>query len=128
MPDNIVRVLDGFVYRSGSAREKDMTPRPGRDVSRDLGEAGLSTWRNLEAAVKPNGKAQKIDLGKLDYLLLGCFEDGNGHVSIVPVDAAGNLDMMKLEEWAASLATGEAHPLSQMVIAAIVDTNIKRRK
>ncbi len=124
---DLTRVHDGYVYRGGSTRDKDMTPRPGRDVSSNLQDAGLSTWRDLESAVKPGGKAQKIDLAKLDHGLLGCFQDENGHVSLVPVDAEGNLDMMKLTEWAGSVAAGVSHPLTQMVLRAIAEPNVKRR-
>lgn len=124
--DTLVRVYDGFVYRNGSRREKDMTPRPGDDVSPNVQEAGLSTWRNLEAGIKPGGKRQKIDLAKLDPLLLGCFEDEHGHVSIVPVDADGTMDMMKLREWAATFGSDAAHPLTNMVMEAIVERNVRR--
>src|SRR5882672_2851977 len=99
MPDNIVRVQDGIVYRNGSPTDLTMTPRPDNDVSSDLQEAGLSTWRTLEAAVKVGKRGQRIDLAKLDPVVLGCFEDENGHVSIVPVGADGKLDMIKLAEW-----------------------------
>jgi hypothetical protein len=65
MADKIVRVQDGFVYRSGSPSDLTMTPRPDEDVSTDIQEAGLSTWRTLEAAVKVGKRGQKIDLAKL---------------------------------------------------------------
>jgi hypothetical protein len=123
---NLTRVYDGFVYRNGSRREKDMTPRPGDDVSSNVREAGLSTWRDLDAGIKPGGKRQKIDLAKLDPALLGCFEDEHGHVSIVPVDADGKLDMMKLAEWAATLGSDAAHPLTELVMEAIVEKNVRR--
>ena len=104
-----------------------MTPRPDHDVSPDLREAGLSTGRDLEAAIKPGGKGQKIDLALLDPALLGCFQDQNGHVSIVPIDADGNMDMMKLADWAATWSSNEVHPLTTMVMDAIVEKNVKRR-
>jgi hypothetical protein len=127
MADDIIRVRDGFAYRNGARRQKDMTPRPDHDVSADLQEAGLSTWRDLEAAIKPGGKGQKIDLTLLDPALLGCFQDQNGHVSIVPIDVEGNMDMMKLAEWAKTWGSEDVHPLTTMVMDAIVEKNVKRR-
>jgi len=124
---DFTRVYDGFVYRSGARREKDMTPRPVGDVSLNLHEAGLSTWCNLDAAIRPGKKGQKIDLALLDTAMLGCFKDENGHVAIVPVDADGNLDMMKLAEWAAAWGVDPPHPLTTMVLDAIVERNVRRR-
>ena len=126
MAGAIIRVHDGFAYRSGSPSDLAMTPRPDQDVSSDLSDAGLSTWRALEAAVNVGKRAQKIDLTKLDASVLGCFEDEAGHVSIVPIDEAGNLDMMKLTEWAATRGTAAPHPLTTMVVNAIVEQNVRR--
>lgn len=127
MADGIVRVFDGFVYRDGARREKDMTQRPEHDVSPNPREAGLPTWRDLEAAVRQGKKGQKIDLGLLDPAMLGCFQDENGHVSIVPVDAEGNMDMMRLAEWAATWGTDSPHPFTRIVMDAIVERNVRRR-
>jgi hypothetical protein len=62
----------------------------------------------------------------LDPADLGCFEDENGHVAIVPVDADGKLDMMKLAEWAATRGSVTPHPLTTMVVKAIVEQNVRR--
>jgi hypothetical protein len=126
MADNIVRVRDGIVYRSGAPTDLTMTPRPDDDVSTDLQKAGLSTWRTLEAAVKIGRRAQKIDLAKLDPALLGCFQNDDGHVSIVPIDHAGSLDMIKLTEWAATRGSATPHPFTTMVVKAIVEPNVRR--
>jgi hypothetical protein len=104
-----------------------MTPRPDDDVSSDLKTAGLSTWRELEKAIKPGKKGQKIDLAKLDPVLLGCFQDDDGHVAIVPVDANGELDMMKLAAWANTRGADSSHSLTTMVLEAIVEPNVRRR-
>jgi hypothetical protein len=127
MADNIVRVLDGFVYRSGSPTDLTMTPRPDDDVSSEIPKAGLSAWRTLEAAVKIGKRAQKIDLAMLDPAVLGCFQDEQGHVSIVPIDPAGNLDMIKLTEWAATRGSPTPHPFTTMVVKAIVEPNVRRK-
>ena len=125
----VTRVYEGFVYRSGSKSDANMTPRPEDDVSPDLHEAGLSTWRALESAIKkPKGTAQKIDLARLDSAILGCFQDEYGHVSIVPIDQNGQLDMIVLAEWAATRDTQTLHPLTQLVLDAVVEVNVRRPK
>ena len=126
-PSAFVVVKSGFVYRSGSRTDLTMTPRP-KDVSADLQEAGLSVWRDLEAAINLDGKAQKIDLSKLDPSILGCFQDQHGHVSIVPLDADGKLDMIKLAEWAATRDSAAPHPFTKMIIDAVVERNVRRPK
>ena len=126
MADNIVRVADGFVYRSGAPTDLTMTPRPDDDVSADFQKAGLSAWRSLEAAVKIGKRAQKIDLARLDPAVLACFQDERGHVSIVPIDQAGNLDMIRLTEWAATRGSPTPHPFTIMVVKAIVEPNVRR--
>lgn len=103
-----------------------MTPRPEDDVSTNLEEAGLSTWRDLEAAIPAGGKGQKIDLAKLDSTRLGCFQDEHGHVSIVPVNQAGDLDMIKLAEWAATRGSSLLHPFTAIVVKAIVERDVRR--
>lgn len=122
----LTRVHDGFVYRSGGPTDLTMTPRPDDDVSSDLQKAGLSTWRTLEAAVKVGKRAQKIDLEKLDPAALACFQDAHGHVSIVPIDHAGNLDMIELTEWAATGGSVTLHRLTSVVVKAIVEANVRR--
>lgn len=125
MAGNVVRVYEGFVYRNGSRSDRNMTPRSG-DVSSDLRDAGLSTWRELAGAIEPGGKGQKIDLALLDSSVIGCYQDEDGHVAIVPVEAAGMLDMMKLAEWASARNTSAPHPLTTMIVNAIVDDNVRR--
>ena len=126
MADKIVRVQDGFVFRKGSNTNVSMTPRPGEDVSPDLQKAGLSTWRDLEAAIPVGGKGQKIDVAKLDSAVLGCYQDEAGHVSIVPIDKDGGLDMIKLAEWAATRGSATLHPFTMIVVNAIVERDVWR--
>jgi hypothetical protein len=123
----LTRVHTGFVFRNGGNSDATMTPRPD-DVSANIQEAGLSTWRRMEDGIQPKQRGQKIDLAKLDPAVLGCFEDEHGHVSIVPVDSAGQMDMMKLTEWAATRGTENMHPFTKMVLGAIVEINVRRRK
>ena len=48
-----------------------------------------------------------------------------GHVSIAPVNSAGEVDQQLLEEWAASRDTGAPHALTQLVLDAIVENNVR---
>lgn len=118
-----------LVYRSGSARDDNLTPRPGKDTVGSLGQVpGLSTFVSLEQAVMPGGKAQVIDLDLLAPPLLGfadCSElDGGieGHLSIAPAADDGTVDLALLEAWAASRGTGQAHPLTVIVKEALVES------
>lgn len=92
---------------------------------------GLSTFRVLELAVEPGGKAQVIDLDLLESPLRGYddqpgFEGGiEGHVSIAPALADGSLDVEMLAEWAGTRNSGSTHRLTEPVKNALVDT-IKR--
>jgi hypothetical protein len=64
----------------------------------------------------------------LDSKVLGCFQGDDGHVSIVPVNPAGELDMIKLEEWAATRGSATPHSLTILVLKAIVEHDIRRPK
>jgi hypothetical protein len=99
-----------LVYRGGSAKPDNLTPRPGID------RTGLSTFNNLEAATPPGGKAQVIDTSKLKPPLVATPDaPPPGHVSIDP------LDFVLIDEWAATRGTGQIHPLTESIIDAIVD-------
>ncbi|MDQ1746533.1 MAG: hypothetical protein QOD07_796 [Frankiaceae bacterium] len=95
-----------YVYRSGSNTDRNMTPRPGKDLS------GLSTFDNLDAF--PSGtKVQKIDVSALTTL--DAVPDGdNGHVSITSGDPESDA------EWAATRGTDSVHPLTSQVQDAVV--------
>lgn len=104
-----------YVYRGGSDQPMNMTPRPGVDST------GLSTFDNLEAAVKPGGKAQVIDTTKLKCVAACPDAPPPGHVSLAPRNAA------EIPEWAATRGTDTVHPYTQDIIDAIVDT-VRRPK
>ncbi len=118
-----------LVYRSGSAREDNLTPRPGRDTVGKPGQApGLSTFTNLEVAVQPGDKALVIDLDLLESPLRG-YEDQpglegaeEGHISIAPAHPDGNVDQDLLAEWAGTRSSGQTHWLTELVKKALVDT------
>jgi hypothetical protein len=111
-----VETVPLLVYRGGSAKPDNLTPRPGVD------RTGLSTFDNLEAATPPGGKAQVIDTSKLKPLLVAMPDaPPPGHVSIGPLDPA------LIDEWAATRGTGQTHPLTGAIAYAIVDV-IRRPK
>ncbi|WP_148597766.1 hypothetical protein [Aquisphaera giovannonii] len=117
-----------LVYRSGSARYENLTPRPGKDLTPKPGSTpGLSTFDSLELAVDPGGKAQVIDLNLLQEPLRA-FPDRpseggtQGHVAIAPATRAGEVDTSLLEEWADTRDKGAGHPLTTLLAKAVVDT------
>ena len=80
--------------------------------------------------LKAGQKGQKIDLALLRPPLRGVADDpaiggSPGHVCIVPVNDAGEVDQLLLEEWAACRDSGNQHPLTQLVLDAIVEENVK---
>jgi hypothetical protein len=121
-----------LVYRSGSAREDNLTPRPGKDTIEKPGQApGLSTFTKLELAVQPGGKAQLIDLDRLEEPLRG-YDDrpglegaAEGHVSIAPARPDGSIDHELRAEWADTRNTGDVHRLTEVIKRAHVGS-VKR--
>ncbi|SRR5208337_3306226 len=118
-----------LVYRSGSGREDNLTPRMIKDTAGKPGQSpGLSTYTILELAVPPGGKAQVIDLDLLQLPLRGLedqplLEGGSeGHVSIAPMTPDGRVDQVLLEEWATTRGTDQVHWLTEIVKQALVAT------
>lgn len=113
-----------------------LTPRPGTDTKARAGlTPGLSVNDTLEAALDDkNKKAQKLDLSRLQPPLK-YFPDNpeaegaeEGHGVIAPVDADCRVDQAVLDEWASHRETqGDTpHRLTQLVIDAIVESNVRR--
>jgi hypothetical protein len=74
-------------------------------------------------------KGQEIDLALLRFPLPAIAdnpEEGGtpGHVTIVPVNEAGEIGQPLLEEWAASRDTDVQHPLTRILLEAIVEANV----
>ncbi len=116
-----------LVYRSGSGREDNLTPRMVKERTGKPGQfPGLSTYTSLELAVPPGGEAQVIDLDLLQSPLRGLndqplLEGGlEGHVSIALTTPDGRVDQVLLEEWAMTRGTDQVHWLTEIEKPALV--------
>jgi hypothetical protein len=121
------RLQEGIVYRSGARTVANFTPRSGDDTEGKAGEVGLSTNQRLDAVGKPGGKIQAIDLALLKEPLRG-FLGEEGHVGIAPAAASGDVDYEQLEEWAACRDQDTPHRLTQLVLDAISQADLRRPK
>jgi hypothetical protein len=96
--------LPKIVYRGGSRTPDNLTPRPGLDIQ------GLSTFETLELTVQPGGKAQVVDLSRLQAPLVGVADaPPPGHVSIRPGLA---LTPEVLQHWGVGLISWDWCPPS----------------
>jgi hypothetical protein len=117
----------GFVYRRGSLTARTFTPRPEIDTTGKPGTSpGLSTVETLETGIK----GHRIDLSRLRPPLQAFADDPNeggdvGHVAIVPVDETGAVDQQLLESWAAYRDQEGEHPLTTIVLEAVVGKNAR---
>jgi hypothetical protein len=116
-----------IVYVWGNLTADNFTPRSGRDTVRAPGrEAGLSA----SEAIPPGRKAQGIDLSLLRPPLRAFLdrpEQGGtpGHVAIAPVDDVGEVDIDELGHWASFRKSGHVHPLTQILLDAVVRPNVR---
>lgn len=111
-----------IAYRYGSRTSDNLTPRLGKDT---IGRPGQSPGVSLYSTPQAKGKSQRIDLTQLQ-LPLAAFPDSlgqggsSGHFSIAPIDPSGAVDNNLLEQWALSRGSGRTHPLTQVLLDAIV--------
>jgi hypothetical protein len=116
-----------IVYIWGNLTSDNFTPRPGKDTTAGPGQqAGLSVW----GTIPPGKKAQGIDTEKLRSPLSAIPDDPNhggtvGHFAVVPVDASGEVDAKRLEDWAMSRGHGQTHELTQVLLDAVVEPNVR---
>src|SRR5262249_58614576 len=104
-----------IVYGGASRLPDNLTPRRGLDIQ------GLSTFETLELTVRPDGKAQVIDLSRLQAPLVGVPDAPSpGHVSICPGLALTPEVLHSTAEWASSRGTGILHPYTQALMEAII--------
>jgi hypothetical protein len=108
----------GRVYRMGKRRNKDFTPRDPKDIKQPDDPDRLP---GLSTRETPDRKQvnQIIDLALLQEPLKA-FADAPNHVVIVPVNEQGEVDHEKLKEWASYRDKQECHPLTQILLDAIV--------
>jgi len=115
------------VYIWGNLTANNFTPRLGKDTVRRQGqEAGLSA----SVAIPSGRKAQGVDLAKLKPPLKAIPDDPEhggtrGHFSIAPVNEKGEVDLGQLDDWAKSRGTERTHRLTQLLLDAVVQPNVK---
>lgn len=121
-----------IVYRSGARTSDNFTPRSDKDTVAQAGKPpGLSTFDTFAALhLAPGGKAQQLDLALLKAPLHWFPDDpaqgGNsGHVAIAPATPEGEVDQLRLEEWAACRRTEILHPFTQVVLDCIIQIDVR---
>jgi len=116
-----------IVYIWGNLTSDNFTPRPGKDTS---GRSGQSAGLSAVGTIPSGRKSQGIDTDKLSPPLKAIPDDPTqggtaGHFAIAPVDNMGEVDGPRLEDWAKSRGTGETHMLTQSLLDAVVEANVK---
>jgi hypothetical protein len=116
-----------IVYIWGNLTSDNFTPRPGKDT---VGGPGQEPGLSASGAIPPGRKVQGIDTEKLKPPLMAIPDDINqggmaGHFSIAPVSETGHVDREQLENWAAFRGTGDTHELTQLLLDAVVQPNVK---
>ena len=120
-----------LVFRRGRLNEKTCTPRPVIDTVGRPGQApGLSAFENL--SLRRGEVAQVIDVTMLQHPLCAIpdnvAEGGTpGHVSIVPNNVAGEVNLQLLDEWTATRGQAPPHALTRNVMSAIVQSNVRQQ-
>jgi hypothetical protein len=118
----------GIVYRFGSATDDALTPRPKDTQSESGRRPGLSVESDGPGQ---NQKAQKIEVDLLMGNGLAYFPDDpatggpEGHGVIAPVLASGEIDIRLLNEWASFRGCGVRHRLTQAILDAIVERDVR---
>ena len=116
-----------IIYIWGNLTADNFTPRPGNDTVGQPGQLpGLSAWDSI----RPGKKAQGIDTEKLKLPLRATadnVEHGGepGHFAIVPIDQNGEVDAELLAAWSKFRETGDTHELTQILLDAVVEPNVK---
>jgi hypothetical protein len=116
-----------IVYIWGNLTCDNFTPRSGKDT---IGRPGQQAGLSASDAIPPRRKAQGIDTDKLKPPLKAIADDPTqggtpGHFAIAPVDEVGEVDSKWLDAWAMSRGTGQTHELTQLLLDAVVEPNVK---
>jgi hypothetical protein len=120
-----------FVFRRGSATNQALTPRQKIDtVARPGSAGGLSVTDELKGV----DKAQRIDVDRLKAPLRYFPDDISaggeaGHGVIAPANVTGDVDQAALDQWASCRQSqqDQTHPLTQLVIDAIVERDVRNK-
>ena len=106
--------IPDFLFRSGSASESNMTPRP-------VDTTGLSTFDSVNHPFfRPGDRIQMIETDR--FKTLTAFQEGQpGHWSISPPDRAD------IAGWASTRGSAEVHPLTRELIDSVLKTVKKPR-
>ena len=119
MPDGATRKV---VFRTGSATDDALTPRP-----KDLEERpGVKPGLSVNIARPVGTKFQKIAVDVLQGCGLSFIPDDVSaggevyHGVIAPTTSSGDIDYQKLNEWASFRGGGIRHKLTQAVLDAII--------
>jgi hypothetical protein len=105
----------------------NFTPRPETDM---LGKSGQKPGLSASANVPPGKKAQGIET-ELLRLPLKAFPDdpdhggSPDHFAIAPVDENGEVDVSGLVDWASYRRSGNTHRLTQLLLDAVVQPNVR---
>jgi hypothetical protein len=116
-----------IVYIWGNKTPDNFTPRPHKDT---IGRPGQYPGLSATTTIPPGRKAQGIDVDKLMPPLRAWTDDPEqggtaGHYSIAPADDRGEVNIEMLTEWAMTRNTGQIHVLTQMLLDAVVEHNVK---
>lgn len=116
-----------IVFIWGNLTSDNFTPRPEKDT---IGRPGQQPGLSASDTIPPGRKAQGIDIDRLKPPLRAFPDDvakggTAGHFAIAPVDTNGEVDAKKLDAWASSRGTGRTHELTQIVLDAVVQANVK---
>lgn len=117
------------VYRYGAGTDDALTPRVKDTVANPGSQPGLSV--NL-VPPGPAQKAQKVDVRMLVDSGLAFLPDDpkaggrSDHGIIAPVDPqTGSVDIELLREWASTRGTRRRHRLTQAILDAIVERDVR---
>jgi hypothetical protein len=116
-----------IVYVWGNLTADNFTPRPGKDT---IGRPGQTPGLSASETMQAGKKAQGIDLDKLRPPLKAFADEPDrggtpGHIAIAPADDNGDVDLQKLEAWASFRQSGRIHELTQILLDAVVERNVK---
>lgn len=116
-----------IIYKWGNLTSDNFTPRLEKDL---IGRAGQKPGLSTSEIAPSNRKSQGIALDQILPPLMAFPDDPNeggtpGHVAISPVNEAGEIDIEKLKEWASSRNSDHIHPFTQILLDAVIESNVK---